>query len=79
MAEETLSEKILYTLKGCPACANIEEELDADIKSGLIEIKECDLNSKNIRKLKNCVEAKNQHDFDGFPSMYDKSTGEKVI
>lgn len=77
MGQKTV-DKIMYTLTGCPACIDIKKDLEAKIKSGEIEIRECNFNSKNPKTLKVCDEALEQPDFNGFPSMYDLK-GNKVL
>lgn len=76
--KKSISEKILYTLHGCPACIKIKKELEKEILEGKIEIKECNPNSKDKKKLEACLEAIDRDGFDGFPSMYNRD-GEKEI
>ena len=70
MANKTISEKILYTLTGCPACIELKDELKDKIKNGQVKVKECNFNSKNPKVLEICKEAMDKEDFDGFPSVY---------
>lgn len=77
MGQKTF-DKIMYTLTGCPACSDLKEELKRKITTGEIDIRECNLNSKDPKTINICQEAMDQPNFDGFPSVYDLK-GNKVF
>ncbi len=70
MGQATL-EKIMYTLTGCGVCVEIKKDLSEKIRSGEIDVRECDLDSTNLETVNICKEALDRPDFDGFPSLYD--------
>ena len=68
----------LVTLDGCGYCEEMKDVLSDRITNGEVAVLQCEINNKNDKNYKKCMEIINKPDFDGFPTIYDKE-GNKVI